>query len=75
LRLDPTSGRIRLDRNNYFDTKGKENNRRRVPYSDAEILSFVTNIYSVLLTRGMRGTYVYVCDSALREYLAQFIFG
>ena len=75
LRLDPTSGRIRLDRNNYFDVKGKENNRRRGPYSDEEILSFVTNIYSVLLTRGMRGTYVYVCDSALREYLAQFILG
>lgn len=25
--------------------------------------------YNVLLTRGIKGTYVYVCDRALREYL------
>ena len=34
-----------------------------------DVLRFVTNIYSVLLTRGIRGTYVYVCDPALREHL------
>ncbi|MFV0435607.1 MAG: hypothetical protein ACK5LO_16740 [Leucobacter sp.] len=27
----------------------------------------------MLLTRGIRGTYVYVCDEALREYLRAFI--
>lgn len=32
----------------------------------------VRNTYNVLLTRGMRGTYVYCCDKALGEYLAGF---
>ncbi|WP_448233535.1 DNA/RNA helicase domain-containing protein [Microbacterium lacticum] len=32
------------------------------------MLTFIRNIYGVLLTRGMRGTFVYVCDPALRAY-------
>lgn len=76
LRFDPDSQRLYLDRANYFDAKGKENNARRaLKYSDRAILNFVENIYSVLLTRGMLGTYVYVCDPALRDYMARFIPG
>ena len=76
LRFDPDSQRLYLDRANYFDAKGKENNARRaLKYSDHAILNFVENIYSVLLTRGMLGTYVYVCDPALRDYMARFIPG
>ena len=41
-------------------------------YTDEQLLEYVRNIYTVLLTRGILGTYVYVCDSALREYLRQF---
>jgi DUF2075 family protein len=33
----------------------------------------VRNIYAVLLTRGMLGTYVYVCDPALREHLRKLL--
>ncbi|MEO7007301.1 MAG: DNA/RNA helicase domain-containing protein [Terrimesophilobacter sp.] len=33
----------------------------------------MTNIYRVLLTRGICGTYVYVCDPGLRDYLREFI--
>lgn len=63
-----------FDRANYFDDKGKENNKRRgIEYSDDDILRFVKNIYAVLLTRGMRGTFVYVCDAPLREYLRRFL--
>ncbi|MDO5663564.1 MAG: DUF2075 domain-containing protein, partial [Brachybacterium sp.] len=32
-----------------------------------DLLRYITNIYRVLLTRGMRGTYVYVVDPLLRE--------
>jgi DUF2075 family protein len=70
LRFDVVAHELRLDRANYFDTKGKENNEARgIRYTDADLLRFVANIYSVLLTRGIRGTYVYVCDPALREHL------
>ncbi|WP_238694246.1 DNA/RNA helicase domain-containing protein [Nocardioides daphniae] len=70
LRFDPSSGRIIFDRRHYHDPRGATNNRMLgITYSDDDILRFVRNIYAVLLTRGMRGTYVYVCDPALREHL------
>ncbi|WP_350348912.1 DNA/RNA helicase domain-containing protein [Agromyces sp. G08B096] len=73
LRFDRHRGHLRVDRASYFDKKGKENNPARgLIYTDDDLLRFVTNIYGVLLTRGMRGTYVYVCDPDLREYLRQF---
>lgn len=51
-----------------------ENNKLLgITYRDADILRYVRNIYAVLLTRGIRGTYVYVCDPPLREYLRGFI--
>ncbi len=68
LRLDLSTGRVVFDRANYKDRKGQENNPTLgVAYSDEDLLKFVRNIYRVLLTRAMRGTYVYVCDPALRE--------
>lgn len=71
LRYDPHSRRLFIDRGSYRDAKGKENNKQRgIAYSDDDLLEFIRNIYGVLLTRGMRGTYVYVCDPALREYIA-----
>ncbi|HEU4850072.1 MAG TPA: DNA/RNA helicase domain-containing protein, partial [Terrimesophilobacter sp.] len=73
LQYDLAGGRLRADLDQYFDTKGKENNPKLGrTYSDDEILRFITNIYTVLLTRGIRGTYVYVCDPALRERLRAF---
>lgn len=70
LRFDPATNELRFDRSNYFDIKGKENNPARgISYTDDDLLRFVTNIYSVLLTRGIRGTYVYVHDSELRDHL------
>lgn len=62
-----------FDRGEYHDKKGRENNPKLgITCSDADLLEYVKNIYSVLLTRGIRGTYVYVCDEALREYLRPF---
>jgi DUF2075 family protein len=73
LKFDPNSNQIVFSRKDYFDRKGKENNKKRgIEYSDEDILGFVKNIYRVLLTRGMKGTYVYVCDDALREHLRAY---
>ncbi|WFP16894.1 DUF2075 domain-containing protein [Citricoccus muralis] len=69
LRMDPTTNRVYFDRNEYFDKKGVENNRARgIVYSDEDILAYVQNIYAVLMSRGIRGTFLYVCDEHLREY-------
>ena len=69
LRLS-ASGEIIADREAYRDKKGKENTGHlKGAFTDADLLVFIRNIYGVLLTRGMLGTYVYVCDEGLRERL------
>jgi len=74
LRYDRVNGALIVDRDSYFDTKGKENNRALgKKFTDVDLMRFISNIYAVLLTRGILGTYVYVCDPALREHLRQFI--
>jgi DUF2075 family protein len=74
LRFDPERRRLFINRDSYFDKKGKENNPALGrTYSDDDLLRFITQIYAVLMTRGIRGTYVYACDPGLREYLKAFI--
>lgn len=74
LQYDPVARRLQVDRDSYFDTKGKANNKMLgVSYNDEDLLGYIRNIYAVLLTRGIRGTYVYVSDPGLREYLSRFI--
>ncbi len=73
LKFDIEENRLRFNRTQYFDVKGKENNKKLgKSYDDEDLLRYVTNVYTVLLTRGIRGTYVYVCDPALRERLRPF---
>ena len=70
LGYDPRRGKMVFHRENYFDKKGKENNPRLgIIYSDEDLLDYVVNIYRVLMTRGIRGTYLYVCDTELRNHL------
>lgn len=76
LRWNTRSQRLELDRAHYFDKKGKaRNGLLGIDYSDDEVLAYVRNIYRVLLTRGMRGTYVYICDPALRGRMSPYIGG
>lgn len=74
LRYDTADDRIYFDRQNYHDPRGTTNNRTLgITYTDDDILQFVRNIYAVLLTRGILGTYVYACDAPLREYLRRLL--
>ncbi|NUL45804.1 DUF2075 domain-containing protein [Cellulosimicrobium funkei] len=75
LRLDESTGRIIFHRQSYFDKKGMENNNKLgITYTDEQIREYVINIYNVLLTRGILGTFLYVCDEPLRKYLARHYF-
>ncbi|MFN3708059.1 DNA/RNA helicase domain-containing protein [Microcella sp.] len=68
LRWDEARGRLAVDRASYFDKKGKENNPTLGrKYTDDDLLRYICNVYSVLMTRGIRGTFVYVCDPVLRK--------
>lgn len=73
LKVD-SSGSIVADRDAYRDKKGKENTGHlKNAFTDDDLLVFIRNIYGVLLTRGMRGTYVYVVDPDLRRRLAKVL--
>lgn len=74
LGYDPVAKKIVFHRENYHDKKGKENNPRLgIEYTDEDLLNYVVNIYRVLLTRGIKGTFVFVCDPALRSYIMQLL--
>jgi|TARA_B110000977_G_scaffold14288_1_gene17773 DUF2075 family protein len=61
-------------REDYHDKKGEENNPRLgITYSDEDLLDYVVNIYRVLMTRGIRGTYLFVCDSNLRTHVEKLL--
>lgn len=69
LKYNSEKHELYADKDCYFDQQGKSG----VANKPKELLEYITNIYLTLLTRGVRGTYVYVCNDALREYLSQFI--
>lgn len=76
LRFDPVEERLYIDRDSYFDKKGKENNPKLgIKFTDDDLFEFIAGIYFVLLTRGMRGTYLYVVDPELRKYMQRFLPG
>lgn len=67
LRYDAASGRIVVDTGSLYSQDVKKN------ASAEEVRKYVLNSYALLLTRAIEGTYVYVCDKPLREYLRPFI--
>lgn len=59
-----TMGKICVSPEKYKDINGKKS------ISDPEELTrYVINIYKTLMTRGIKGTYVFIVDTDLREYL------
>jgi hypothetical protein len=60
-------GLPKADKSSYFDRNGK------ATATDADLDAYIRNIYYVLLTRGVLGTHVYVCDPAVRERFARYI--
>ena len=69
LKYDPDKKQIYADKNNYYDQQGKSG----VANDPEGLKEYLTNIYLTLMTRGIRGTFVYVCNDELRDYLAQYI--
>lgn len=68
ISYDKGKNEIVILKENYYDRNGKAS------ISDpTELKSFIINIYSTILQRGMSGTYVYACDPSLRDYLARYI--
>ena len=68
LAYDEQTQSIVVHAEHYFDRFGKAS------IHDEKILKqYILNIYKVLLTRAIKGTFVYVCDPALRNYFRHWI--
>ena len=69
LKYDLENNKFVVDRSNYYDAKGKADT------TDEELLDYLLNIYRTMMSRGMLGTYIYVCDAGLKTYLKGYING
>ena len=68
ITYDKHSKKIKVIKNNYYDTKGKQSLE-----NDNELREYIIKIYKTMMYRGIRGTYIYVCDKNLREYFEEYI--
>ena len=67
LIYDIKDQKIKVNRQNYFDNKVKQG------VTDEELTAFLLKTYAVLMTRGIKGTYLYICDDNLRKYVSSII--
>lgn len=68
IKYNPATKQIEIDPTKYKDKKGKQG------IEDPALLKeYILNIYKTMMLRGIRGTYVYVCDEGLKEYMVNFI--
>ena len=68
ITYNPETKQIEINTSQYFDKKGKQGIE-----DPATLKAYILNIYKTMMLRGIRGTYVYVCDDGLREYFKEFI--
>ena len=67
IAYDPEKKEIVIRPEHYYDQNGK----KTADYE--ELKTYILNIYYVLMTRGIRGTYLYVCDQNLRDYISKVV--
>jgi len=70
ISFDSKTNKIVINKDNYFDAKGKESIE-----DSEELKSYIINIYKTLMFRGIKGAYIYVCDESLRAYFKKHIHG
>lgn len=68
LKYNPITQKIYVDKDLYQDTNGK-----RSILNEDELTDYITQIYRVLLTRSIKGTYLFISDPHLREYFSKFV--
>ena len=68
ITYDKAKNEIVIVKENYFDKNGKQS-----IIDFEELKNFIINIYKTIMLRGIKGTYVYVCDKDLRDYFARHI--
>lgn len=64
---DKAKNQITIDPSKHFDTNVQ------LGAKPEELKQYLINSYKVMMSRGIKGCYVYVCNPSLKEYLSQFI--
>ena len=67
MKFDPDKMEIYADYDCYYDATGKKGLKNQ----RARLTAYVKNIYRVLLSRGMKGCYVYCTDKNLQKYMKE----
>lgn len=64
---NPATNALEINLDKYMDKKVKQS-------TDEETLKqLILNTYTTIMTRGIKGCYVYACNSNMKKYLRQFI--
>ena len=67
INYDKDTNQITIDPSKHFDS-----NVQRGTSLD-ELKRFLINSYKVMMSRGIKGCYIYACNPELKEYLSRFI--
>ncbi len=65
---DPDKKKFFVDKEKYFDRNGRAGIQ-----DPAELEQYIKNIYKTLLTRGIKGTFIYISNDNLRKYMDYFL--
>lgn len=68
ISYDKLNNKIVIKSDKYLDKAGKQSVK-----SETELRNYIINIYKTIMYRGIRGTYLYICDKDLREYFQKHI--
>ncbi len=68
ISFNPETKEIIVKEENYFDKNGKQSIK-----DPEELKAFILNIYKTIMLRGIKGTYIYVCDPLLKAHFESFV--
>jgi hypothetical protein len=68
ITFNEENNQIEVIPSNYKDKKGKQG-----VHDIKDLRAYILNIYKTMMLRGMKGTYVYVCDDKLKGYFKDYI--
>lgn len=64
---NPETNQIEIDLNKFYDKYVKQG------CDSKTVENFIINSYKVIMTRGIKGCYVYACNKNMQEYLSRFM--
>ena len=64
---NPLSNTIEVDLTKFYDTNVKRSTPPDV------VKQYIINTYTTMMTRGIKGCYVYACNKNMQNYLKRFI--